>query len=530
MRNHFSVDEIARELERISVSTQFRKTYIAISVLRFVVEEALRQSQSGLVPIISEEELTAKVWGQKGCSDDTFRQTMKAVRDGLTNYYSEGGRRDDVIIIIPYGSCTPTLEHRKRSSLSEDFFGKHLNVTQILPDVKFYPLSKVDLKAAEGGQPSNTISLTLEPGSLRLAPPLWNAERHTVDEFIEQLSQAYKKKPDECLRLLFEEQRDYCPFLQEDDVQVDAEPDQLEIINRLRHDSVSLLQDMRMRNIENLLLTHTDSRRPTPAWKEWPKKGGYDYNPLQYNSCNLALLSFEPKMQQYTDFHFRFVRSDYYTYRCLADTSKSFRDQIERKLNDEGLLNYLRHPQIVHSGCGVLVVVCTRDEKLVIRRRSDRCANFKDAHKLAASANEGFRSGRREPTDIKPDGTMKPCIDIVKRALCNELVGWGKGRQFLDGMECYLTGVLVYLENLSVNLCFLAYIDASFRQIEDLALHAPHADEATGEFDEIISKPFTREDICEYVQSTKRGGPSPFAKEWCEGSLVSYYLALRAKE
>jgi hypothetical protein len=77
----------------------------------------------------------------------------------------------------------------------EDFFGKHHHITPVLPDAWFYAFSKMDLKAAEGAQPGNSVSTTLEPESLRFSPPLWNDGRGELDKFMSALFLAYKKRP-----------------------------------------------------------------------------------------------------------------------------------------------------------------------------------------------------------------------------------------------------------------------------------------------------------------------------------------------
>jgi hypothetical protein len=193
---------------------------------------------------------------------------------------------------------------------------------------------------------------------------------------------------------------------------------------------------------------------------------------------------------------------------------------------EEGLKRYLAAPPILHGGFGVLVVACSSDEQLVIRMRSEACADYLDANKWAVSANEGLRADH----DVNKDGTFKPCLQIVARALQNELLGYeGRGPEVVDKMECHLTGVLLYLPNLTVNLCFLVHLGATLNEIMELAKGAPHAHE----FKITKGEPFTREAICSFVASTRDFGDeqsSIYAKSWCEGSLVPFYFALRVKE
>lgn len=475
--------------------------------------------------------------------------------------FKGGGRAQLRFELLPRSKPTkpargPGRGRVERRSLKEEFFGTE-NIAQVLPDVRFCHFPHVKLMDDGAGQ-RDAISLTPEPGTVKLAPPLWGDEANDVKAFIDEIVRRHKYQTRETYwDALFNPKSELklfdpkCPFVEKDDLTVGKEGEEkrweenLQTLNWLRNDRAAGLREVRMRNIENLLLTntHPQRKRPeaTPVWMEWSNEKGVEHNHLGWNGGNLFLLSFRVPRRDSLDYQFRFVKSDYYTYRCVADCSVPIWTKISTEVGEteDDLLKYLANPHIVHGGSGVLVVACTSDDKLVIRRRSEYCANYRDANKLAASANEGLRTSGPD-TDIKPDGTMKPCIEIVKRALRNELLGSDDDKddknrdkairiaELLRSMRCYLTGVLLYRPNLTINLCFLVHLDAAFEEVEELAAEAAHTDE----FTETIGTPYNRGEFCEFIASTRQPSTDGgiFTNSWCEGSLLPYYLALWGKK
>ncbi len=411
-------------------------------------------------------------------------------------------------------------------SLAEEFFGKQEHNSPLLPNVRFWPIHPHRNVSVRPG----ALSLRFEDWTVKLGAHLTEQERE-INGFITKLIEAFHTLSREEYWNLFKLDP---PFLELDILPKSdaAVQRKLEIIEQLRSDPTLDLNGSRLHNIENFLLTRTKEPRKATAVHEWNEKhpDGYRHTPFQFNGPNVMLVSLRER--DWVDpfgltYELRFCKSDYFTYRCIADCSGWIRTKLVHMIGSgkEELKRYLADPPIVHGGFGVLVVVRTRDEKLIIRKRSNKCADFMDANKWAVSANEGLRAD----LDVNTDGSFKPCTQIIARALQNELVGHSeRGKELVRAMDCALTGVLLYLPNLCVNLCFLVRLNAKFDEIKDLERSTIHLDEFIPE--ETRGEPFTRRGICSFVASTRQPnqeGLSVYAKSWCEGSLVPYFLALQ---
>lgn len=524
------------EMEKVVRSRAFRKRAPDSSkplpaderALRYVATRVLADPRARPSPF----QVALGVYGAAGKRElNNLRVLMKSVRDKVREYFKSEGRDDPVR--ITFKTYTPDFNYADEGGLEiKDFFGEDGNVERILPDVRFCSFPHANANARRANR-RDTISLTLEPepGTVKFAPPLWGPNGKTIRNFVREIVKDYDFKTFDWYRT-FLHKKQKSPFVKKDQFRLSSRHrGKREIINALVKDPTSPLKERRIRNIENLLLTNTWPDDPEAVWKRRSKAKNTEYNHLEWNGGNLILLSLQRHREEYIHYECVFVRSDYYTYRCIGDCSDWIRGRLPKFLGDgeNGLRSYLAKPQLIHGGTGFLIVVSTGDGNLIIRRRSDKCANYKDANKLCVAANEGLRFNKGKGGDIRPDGSLKPCIEIVKRMLRNELLGINpRAEELMADMQCDLTGVLLYLPNFSVNLCFLVHLEETkVDEVKRMAARAPHAREFIEE--ETKGIPFNRTDVCSYVLRTREGnsdGQSAFAKSWCEGSLVPFYLSL----
>jgi len=379
------------------------------------------------------------------------------------------------------GLNTSVASFMSGKTLNEEFFGEHEGQPQLPTDVKFWEfLPPKNLLRTE-----DIVRLEPPSGSLRFAVPLTH-KKSEIAGFIDRIIGKYPGKThDQYWSLFFDEKY---PFLvNEDDEDELRVPDGkgLQAIKWLCSDPESDLTEARLHNIESHFLTKTreDDESTVVAERnaEYGLRGTHTHSAYKFNGKNLILLSLQKQTDEDRVYECKFCESDYYTYRCLARCSDSIlnRFRLREELGQGGkrLQQYLAAPLFIHGGFGVAVMVRTSDNMLVIRKRSGGAADFGESYKLYMSTNEGLRANLDVEHGSSGALMMKPCIEIVKRALRNELVGEeGDGGLPLDERNmksCYLTGALLYLPNLSINLCFFVDLAGSFEQIKWLADRVP---------------------------------------------------------
>lgn len=372
---------------------------------------------------------------------------------------------------------------------------------------EFYP---VDLVAN-----SEALSLRLRgnPDVARLAAPVTGPDKERTDKFIASIVEKYGDRDNRGYWELLNDKK--YPFAQADSLPHSIPENRLRVLSAVLADSE--LEKARRRNVENYLLTHT--------------QGAKDFNPFHRNGGNLALVGFsQERFDDLPVYSFNLRRSDYFTYRTIAECSDRIRGT--HGLDDllgGGLTHYLEREcqELVHGGFGFAIMVRTAENELVVRRRSGEAAKYGDDNRWYMSTNEGLRSIDDTSSDPAP-GSLKSSLDIVKRMLRNELVGDGCN---LDQImkHCWITGALLYLPNLVVNPCFLVALDLTNDEISVLAgdtRQTRHWWEFEGE-PEFVK--FTRADIASFINKTRiakvvspDGG---VADTWDEGSLVTLALA-----
>jgi hypothetical protein len=434
-------------------------------------------------------------------------------------------------------SLTADKIYARGEPIDVEFFGRHERIAQLPTDVPFWEFRPPkDVLRAEGG----VISLTPVLGTVRLAAPLTDKKKD-IDAFITTIIETYGDKTktrEKYWELLFHEKY---PFLVgEDDRPGKDSPlaQGMQAIDWLRSDLDSGLEKSRMHNIESYLLTKTREDDDATIVADWNARQGLGrkrkHSAFRWNGRNFMLAGIQKQVfDEHSIYECTFCDSDYYTYRCVADCSDSILTHFDlRKKLGQGhkrLQTYLANPHLIHGGFGVAVVVRTSDNMLVIRKRSEGAADFGEANKWYMSANEGLRADQDVEQNSSGTRVMKPCIEIVKRALRKELVGERFPLDERTMKSCYLTGVLLYLPNLSVNLCFLVELGASFEEVKMLASQAEHEREFRPmEGDDAPLVRFRRADVCEFVAGTRqprKDGQGPYAEEWDEGSLVAIRLA-----
>jgi len=214
------------------------------------------------------------------------------------------------------------------------------------------------------------------------------------------------------------------------------------------------------------------------------------------------------------------LESDYYTYRTIADCSEFVRTDcaLGQKMS-RGLRVYCDEDfqELIHGGLGILVIVHCRDRRgqdfVIFRRRSKTGANYKDAAKWSSTVNEGL-----SPYKDKDErtGELKPALDWVRRALERELLGDALADRKILIRACYLTGVLLYLENLTFNLCFLVSLDCD----PDVLLRQIPLSPEGSEYNEARVVPFTVPGLNSFLTETVP------LKQWDEGALAALGMTL----
>jgi hypothetical protein len=420
-------------------------------------------------------------------------------------------------------------KHGTWEESDEEFFGQHEGVTLMPKNVRFWRFRPPgDLIHS-----SEVVDLEPPDGTVYLAAPLRHKKRD-IDSFIDQIVAVYgDKTPQAYWDLLYRE----FPRAGDDDLEgpKPRAAKRVQAIEWLRAHRDSGLDEARMHSIKSLLLTNTCMDAHATIVADWNSREGLvdkdKYSVVRWNGRNLMLVSLQKQISDQSIYHCKFSDSDYHSYFCIARCSDAIRTgfRLPQQLGEgeNGLQKYLARPQLIHGGFGVAVMVVTSDRRLVIRKRSEGAADFGEANKWYMSANEGLRANEDILTDRSGARVIKPCIEIVKRAIRKELVG--EGFPIDERLaSCYLTGVLLYLPNLSVNLCFLVGLNASFEDLVALEKEAEHAEREFHPLEDASFVQYTRRSMCDFVAGTRvpaKHTLNPYAQQWDEGSLVAMRLA-----
>ena len=98
-----------RELDRVLESSTFRRNERLSGFLRFVVERALE----GRTQEVKESVIAIEVFGRKpdydSKRDPIVRTEATRLRARLSQYYSEEGKADPVVIELPRGGYVPVF-------------------------------------------------------------------------------------------------------------------------------------------------------------------------------------------------------------------------------------------------------------------------------------------------------------------------------------------------------------------------------------------------------------------------------------
>jgi hypothetical protein len=226
--------------------------------------------------------------------------------------------------------------------------------------------------------------------------------------------------------------------------------------------------------------------------------------------------------------------SDYFTYCVMSEASDLIRHSggLEALAKPGPFLEeYLADFQrCIHGTFGLAIVVHTlRDNRLVVTRRSSHAAHSAgEAGKYWLSANEGTS---RKDLDPNRAGELNPIYKMVERALDEELIGSKKGTESLLAAvrTCVVTGVVLYLPNLSINLCVDVGIDST---AEDVRRSQRYARDGRFEnwivdekrWDKVTGLPeYSISGLTKFIQESI-GNRAP-SETWDEGSLVAFALS-----
>jgi TolB-like protein len=104
---------IEKQLDRITVSNEFRKCPQLLRFLRFAVSEALSGRDGGSKERLIGMEVFGRASDYDAGSDPVVRVEARRLRRKLAEYYADGGREDPIEIGLPKGGYLPTFEIRK---------------------------------------------------------------------------------------------------------------------------------------------------------------------------------------------------------------------------------------------------------------------------------------------------------------------------------------------------------------------------------------------------------------------------------
>jgi class 3 adenylate cyclase len=399
-------------------------------------------------------------------------------------------------------------------------------VDKSLRDAAYFWLANpVDILSA-----SEVLKIGVVPDMIRLAPP----EREQVAQIREEVINRVRSETPNALPKM-STQKFYEDLLVEadlmpgvDDIPPATAPSRLKTFQSLQ--SSRTLAEQRSQAIRDLFQFHAIS-----------SEAG---NGFERNGTLLAIsdIKYQPQGEHGSGIHLTLQPTDYYSYRVIAGCSKQIKKDLLAHSNLSiplGFLDYANagFQEFIHLSLGVLVVIHTlKDDRVIIRKRSSMAADFGEANKFVASANEGLRGGYID----ERSGALLPFKDILAKVLTNEVFGLpAKGKKDLIALtnSIFLTGACLYLPNLSIDLCFLARTDCTAEQVHVAARSAPHS---IFEFQQWCKKPgFKMRGIDEFIKHglacPKIGELGEFMKRtiavgsardsWDEGSLIAVLLS-----
>jgi hypothetical protein len=236
-------------------------------------------------------------------------------------------------------------------------------------------------------------------------------------------------------------------------------------------------------------------------------------------------------------------RTDYYTFSIIYELGQAIYEEYGlRNLVDTGplLAEYLRPESFqkhIHPSLGVAIIAHTlEDNRIVITRRGALAANKqKEAGKYFMSANEGLNL---KDVDYDESGSvLHSPRTVVERALKEELLGQGgpgpgAPAYLIPKIErCDLTGIWLYLPNMSINLCFYVALNCHSKDVRN---SYPYARDARFETPFIINEKKwdkatglpegTLPGIYQFIERTLKG-KNELSEVWDEGALVTLVLS-----
>lgn len=512
--------EVRNQLAKILASPGFLRSEQIRNLLVYTVEATLE----GRVDTLSEHAIGQDLFGQ----DETFdpstntivRAAMRRLRSALLDYYAHDGKDALVEIDFPAG-YKPTFRRRRATgSAGADFATKLLrSLEPTLSYVKYAAFYPMDLTNFTDDAVVR-FRLSRNPEVARLSAP----DKDTIAGIIREIGGTDSQCAERYWGLI---QHKDLSFAEANELPQPTDPNRLRVLRNLL--AGPELENTKKQNIENYLLTHTDHDAKENYLREHPD-AAKRYNPFHWNGHNLGLVSYqELRFDEQPVHSFTLRQGDYFTFRSVADcsdviqTQYGLKEMLERdpKLTPSSrLLHYLQNEcqELIHGGFGAAVVVLTNDNHLVIRRRSNNVAKYKDANLLFMSVNEGLNA--KLDIDWQHPGYLRPCTHIVQRGLREELVGDHFDLE-KKMSACWITGVLLYLPNLVVNPCFLVSLDASKEEVEAAAEDIWTKDSKwEGPIERFL--PFTQDDIAAYITETVG---TRAADKWDEGSLIAVALS-----
>src|SRR5215469_5886659 len=102
-------DEIRAALEHMAGSEAFRGSPQLVSFLRYVVEATLRGTSERIKGYTIAVEALGRAENFDPQSDPIVRVEAMRLRRALSRYYTNGGKRDPVLIDLPLGSYVPAF-------------------------------------------------------------------------------------------------------------------------------------------------------------------------------------------------------------------------------------------------------------------------------------------------------------------------------------------------------------------------------------------------------------------------------------
>jgi len=109
------VTGIEKQLERISLSEEFRKCPQLVRFLRFAVAEALSGRDGGSKERLIGMEVFGRPADYDAGADPVVRVEARRLRRKLAEYYARAGCEDAIEIRLPKGGYLPAFETRARS-------------------------------------------------------------------------------------------------------------------------------------------------------------------------------------------------------------------------------------------------------------------------------------------------------------------------------------------------------------------------------------------------------------------------------